>query len=215
MLSSTEKLLEKDFGSQVFKEWDLASIFGGTPARKYALINKALKKNELVRLCRGVYILGPKYRSKAISKFFVSTRMVAESYVSFESALSFHGWIPEGVNVVVSAIAKGRTRSFSSTLGEFQYIKIPINTYEFLSGVIRKELNGKPFLVATPLRALADYVYLKKIKWTGLAFLLEGLRIEIESLESLTAKDFDEVSAAYSSKNVLLFLQKLRESLGK
>jgi hypothetical protein len=215
MLSSTEILLEKGFGSQVFKDWDVASTFGGTPARSYALINKAIKKNEIVRLCRGIYILGQKYRAKNMSAFYVSSRMVAGSYVSFETALSFHGWIPEGVPVVKCVIAKGRTRNFNTTLGEFHYVKIPVNAYEFLRGVIRKEIGGKPFLIASPLRALADYVYFKKIEWVELNFLLDSLRIEMESLESLTVDNFEAVSAAYDSKKVLVFLQKLKEALGK
>jgi len=53
-----------------------------------------------------------------------------------------------------------------------------VNEFEFLGGVSRQTVNGKPFLIAKPLRALADYVYERKVKWIGIDFLLEGLRIE-------------------------------------
>lgn len=215
MLASTEKLLELGLGEQVFKDWNITSIFDGTPAKRYALLNKALKKQEIIRLCRGNYVLGAKYRAKQLSQFFIANRLVAGSVISFETALSFHGWIPERVNVLMSVIPKGRTRSFVTTLGEFEYIKIPFNTYEFLSGVVREEINGKPFLIATPLRALADYVYLRKIDWVGLDLLLEGMRIEMESLESLSTRHFEEVIPVYHSKRVLHFLQQLRNTLDK
>lgn len=213
MLNSTERLLDLGMGEQVFKDWNLASIFGGTPARCHALVNKALKKQEIVRLCRGSYILGAKYRTKMLSQFFIANRIVTGSVISLESALSFHGWIPENVPVTISVISKGRTRSFVTPVGEFEYIKIPFNPYEFLSGVVRKEINSKPFLIATPLRALADYVYHKKIEWSGLDFLLSGLRIEMDFLESLTSHHFDTVLPVYHSKRVLYFLQQLRQTL--
>ncbi len=215
MLATTENLLEKGFADHVIKDWNLTTVFGGTDARRYALMNKALEKGEVIRLCRGKYILSPKYRSHNISKFFVASQMVPNGYISAESALSFHGWIPERVNVVVSVISKGRTRSFDTVFGHFEYIKICVKEYEFLSGVVRKEVEGKPFLIATPLRALADYVYIKKLKWTGLDFLLEGMRIEMEELNLLTSKDFEELAHVYTSKSVLSFLKQLKKTLEK
>lgn len=215
MLATTETLIDKGFKNQVFKECNVASIFEGTPARRYALLNKALKKKEIERLSRGVYILASKYRSQNLSKYYIANRIVSGSYISFETALSFHGWIPEKVTIILNVIFEGRTRSFNTAFGEFKYITIPVNEYEFLSGVYRKELDNKPFLIAGPLRALADYIYIRKIEWTSLDFLVEGLRIEQETLESLTSHDFDELHSVYHSKRVLVFLQQLRKALEK
>jgi hypothetical protein len=215
MLVTTETLLEKGFKDQIIKEWDFAAIFRGTPARRYALIHKALKKGEIEQLYRGKYILGSKYRSKNISKYFIASRMIPGSYVSFETALSFHGWIPEKVNIIRNTIEKGRTRSFTTTLGEFEYIKIPVHQYEFLTGVCRKELDNKPFLVAAPLRALMDYVYINKIEWSDINFLLEGMRIEQEDLEALTTIEFNDLMTVYTSKRVHHFLSCLKKALEK
>lgn len=219
MLATTERLLDAGFKNQIIKEWNVISIFDGTPASRYGLINKALKKRELLRLYRGVYILSSKYRSPNMSKFYIASRMISGSYISFETALSYHGFIPEKVNVMMSAIVKGRTRSFSTEVGEFEYIKIPVDKYEFLSGILREELgeglDKQPVFIAGPLRALLDYVYVRNIEWTGLDFLLEGLRIELESLETFTARDFDEIKSLYHSKRVLFFLTQLRKAMGK
>jgi len=57
MLRSTEIIQQAGFGERIFTERELAHLFGGTPARRYGLVNKALAKNELVKIRRGVYIL--------------------------------------------------------------------------------------------------------------------------------------------------------------
>ncbi len=215
MLATTEKLLDLGFRDRVFKKWSFDCIFEGAPAKQYALIHKALKKGELLRLHRGVYMLASKYRSKTVNLFSIANQILPSSFVSFESALAFHGWIPERVNLTMSVIFKGRTRSVHTALGDFDYIKIPVRPYEFLSAVSSKKHDGESFLIADPLRALADYVYLRKIEWNGLDFLLEGMRIDIENLMLLGPKDFDAVWGVYQSKRVLFFLENLRKALEK
>jgi len=213
MLASIEKLQEAGFGKRVFTEKDLARFFGGTPARRYGLVNKALAKRELVRIRRGVYLLAEKYRTVKLSQFVVASRILHGSYVSFESALSYHGWIPERVAVVINVIKKGRTRIFDTPLGEFKYVFLPINEFEFLNGVARIEINEQAFFMAKPLRALADYVYDRKIEWTSIDFLLEGLRIEAEYLETLRLDDFKEVLPVFRAKRVRSFLRHLQKEL--
>jgi predicted nucleotidyltransferase component of viral defense system len=213
MLISTEKLQEAGFGERVFTKNDLARIFGGTPARRYGLVNKAMLKGELVRICRGVYILAEKYRCVQFSQFFVANKTVVTSYISFESALSYHDWIPERVAIVNSVINKGRTRLFDTPFGELKYVYLPVNPFEFLTGVSRHSINGQPFFIANPLRALADYVYERKIEWTDIDFLLEGLRIEPEMLNQLTQDDFIEIQLVFRSKRVQSFLQHLQQEI--
>lgn len=215
MLVSTEKLLEEGFKDRIFKDWNLVTIFPGTNGKRYALLNKAMKKGEVVRLHRGVYMLASRYRQKNFSKFFIANQMVPGSFISFEAALAFHGWIPEKVNLVRSVIPKGRTKCFHTPMGDFEYVKMPINKYEFLNGVSRKEMNDQAFLIATPLRALADYIYFNKVEYKNLSFLQESMRIEKEDLEVLTTNDFKEILLVYTSKRVLSFLQKLKKELRK
>lgn len=66
--------------------------------------------------------------------------------------------------------------------------------------------------MATPLKALADYVYSKKLDWEGLEPLIQSLRIEPESLP-FTAQEIDELSAAYQSPRVSRFLTSLKKDL--
>lgn len=215
MLNSTETLLDNHYGDKIFTDQDLFRVFDGSSARRYGLVNKALKKGEWLRLHRGVYILNQKYRTKMVGKYFIAGNMVHGSYISLESALSYHNLIPERVEMVTCVTFSGRTRFIKNKLGGFKYLKIPVNKYEFLTGVERAEIDGKAFLIATPLRAIADYVYEKKIKWSGIDFLIENLRIEEEELLNIPGQQFDDLMLVYSTKRVLHFLEKLRETLKK
>ncbi len=68
MLKSTAHLLESHLKNHLIRDEDLAYVFKGTSARRYALVNKAIKKGELIRLCRGVYALATKYLSHPFSQ---------------------------------------------------------------------------------------------------------------------------------------------------
>jgi hypothetical protein len=216
MSTLKEKIIEQGLTEHVLTDRDLRSLLDNTPAARYALINKALKKKELINIRRGLYILSAKYRHKILSSFFLANRIVPHSYISLESALSYYGWIPERVTTVTSIQACGRSKNFSTPFGEFVFYQPRINEYEFLTGVIRtQEIIGEPFFLASPLRLLADYIYLKKIEWEGIEYFTDNLRIEIEQLLEIDFKNCEGIKKVYASKRVDHFLDKLRRELKK
>lgn len=213
----TEKILETDFVDHVFTDTDLDGLLDETTtAARYGLVNKTLKKGEIIRIRRGLYVLAEKYRRKKISQFFLANRIVPHSYISLESAFSYYGWVPERVTTVTSVLALGRTKKFMTPFNEFIYYQLPINEYEFLTGVTRvEEIKQEPFFIAVPLRALADYVYIKKITWEGVDYLTNNLRIEREQLLRIPPDHFDEIKKVYRSRRVLHFLARLKQELKK
>lgn len=216
MTTLTERVIEAGFSDHILTDVDFGGLLDGTPAARYGMVNKALKKGELTKVRRGLYLLAEKYRRKKLSKFFLASRIAPHSYISLESALSYYGWIPEYVATVSSVIALGRTKKFTTPFGEFIFYRPKINEYEFLTGVTRvEEIKDEPFLLASPLRALADYVYAKKINWKGLSYLTDSLRIDIEDLMEVSSGDFVEIKTVYRSKRVLRFLESLRKELKK
>lgn len=216
MTTLRERIVQAGFANRILTDVDLNNMLDGTPAARYGLVNKALKKDEIVKIRRGLYILSDKYRQKKLSKFYIASRIVPHSYISLESAMSYHGWIPEHVNVTTSIIAVGRTKKFITPYGEFDFNQSPINEYEFLTGVNRiEDVEDEPFFLASPLRALADYVYIKNISWQNITYLTDGLRIDLEHLTRLNKHDFVEVKRVYSSKRVLHFLDCLKQELKK
>lgn len=213
MLKTTEILINAGLANKVFNNADFKELFPGTAASRYGLLNKALAKGEVLQLKRGAYILNQKYNNQKISKYYIASQIVPHSYVSLESALSFHGWIPEKVTVVSSVIHSGRSKSFLTEFGEFEYRFIPIQPYEFLTGVQRKTIDEQPFLIASGIRALLDLVYEKGYEWRGLDFIQESLRIEIDNLKIISNTDYKDINNVYRSKRVLKFLQNMLQEL--
>ena len=67
--------------------------------------------------------------------------------------------------------------------------------------------------MATPLKALADHVYVQRHDWQSAGPVVESLRVEDESLAELTGELFEEVMAAYKPGRVSRFLVGLRKDL--
>ena len=67
--------------------------------------------------------------------------------------------------------------------------------------------------MATPLKALSDYVYVNRRDWTGLEPIIKSLRIEPEEFENITSDGFDILLENYKSRRVQRFLKGLRKDL--
>ena len=183
-----------------------------TRAAIYAHVQRALKSGEVIQLRRGLYHL-----SSSVFPALVSTEMLANliygpSYVSLESALSYHGWIPEAVHNCTS-VTSGRPRHFDTPHGRFSYVRI--KQTPLMAGVLCEQATGGTFLVATPLKALADIVAARGLDWTGSGPLVSSLRIESEDIESISSEDFDMLDGVYYSRRARTFLAGLRKELRK
>lgn len=133
--------------------------------------------------------------------------------MSAEAALSFHGWIPERITQVTSVIATGFSRSFETPLGYFVYRKMPITTDCFYKGVVTEPYHQQRIHMATPLRALMDYVYWHKVKNADLDFLENSLRIEKTTLDEITLEEIDSLKPVYRASIVQDFLENVRQGL--
>ena len=183
-----------------------------TRAAVYAHVQRALKSGEVIQLRRGLYHL-----SSSVFPALVSTEMLANliygpSYVSLESALSYHGWIPEAVHNCTS-VTSGRPRHFDTPHGRFSYVRI--KQTPLMAGVLCEQATGGTFLVATPLKALADIVAARGLDWTDSGPLVSSFRIESEDIDGLTSEDFDMLDGVYYSRRVRTFLAGLRKGLCK
>ena len=134
------------------------------------------------------------------------------SYVSLESALSYHGWIPEAVHNCTS-VTSGRPRHFDTPHGRFSYVRI--KQTPLMAGVLCEQATGGTFLVATPLKALADIVAARGLDWGDSGPLVSSLRIDSEDIDGLTSEDFDMLDGVYYSRRVRTFLAGLRKELCK
>lgn len=194
---------------------DLLNAIPGTSHRRQALIKRAISKGELIHIRRGLYCLADRFRKNQMrvnppNLFTLAQKIYGPSYISFESALSYHGWIPEAVPTVTSATSK-RSRTFKTPLGLFVYIHIPCEP--FLVAVSQKSREKDSYLMANPWKAITDYIYFNKKDWKGMAPLLNSLRIEEEELKKTTNEELQELAASYRSWRIKKFIRGVKREL--
>lgn len=215
MQTITRQIIEMGLSEHVVSEAQLARILTGSPQRRHNLVDRALKAGELVRLRRGSFVLDPAFRNTPPHPFALAQAIVPGSYVSFETALAHHGWIPEAVYSTAS-VTPGRKKLELShpRFGHFSFHPLAMQRGYFLELVTRESLTGQTALIAKPARALLDLVCLRKTEWQGLGWLTEGLRIDYEYLRQITSADIRTLQLIYTQKRVNLFLSELARALG-
>ncbi len=116
------------------------------------------KAGRLYQLRRGLYTVALPFRKVAPDPFLVANRLMHGSYVSCQSALAYHGLIPEYVPVVTS-VANARPAHWDTPLGryEFRHVKA-----ELLWGYRLIDLgHSQRAFVAAPEKALLDLIHLE------------------------------------------------------
>jgi hypothetical protein len=196
--------LQKPF----FTRTELDIWVKGSVYRRDALLRRALAAGEIMRIRRGLYVLSSSYQKHKPDPLVLAQYVYGPSYISMESALAFHGWIPEAVYTVAS-VSLNRSRTFDTPLGRFEFVRIPQRTFYVGVDRIERPVFIEPVLMANPLKALADLVYVRRLD-EMLERLLNSYRIEPESLETLTAGQVDELEGHYSAARMDRFLNQVR-----
>jgi len=214
MTPLTELIIKSGNQHRILSSKQLERLLGGSDARRYGMVNRALKSGELLKVRRGLYVLSRDNRVTPVQPLALAQQMMSGSYVSVETALSFHGWIPEAVHVTASFTSGGKSLEFShDILGQFTFRSISTNPGYFLQAVTRHELHKQVALVAEPMRALIDMVYLRKLPWQGLGYLFDGLRLDEQLLRSAPVSDLKKLLAVYKGKREKNFIEELLRSL--
>ncbi len=180
------------------------------------LVDRAIRAGEIQRLKSGLYILERIYRKSELHPFSLAALLHFPSHISVETALSYHGLIPEAVYQVASVTLK-RTCQFETPTGVFTFSRVPVNSGS--AGVTCVKLDPLSWaFAATPLRAIADKIYLTRgITWRkdGIDYLLDSLRIEEGDLRQVSFKLYDEIHAAFRSRRVKEYLTGMKRALDK
>jgi hypothetical protein len=201
-------MLEQLRRSIPFEEFDyqtlLDSLRGYAHPRKK--ITTLLRKGEIIRVKKGLYLFGEKYRRSPYCRELLANLIHGPSCISLEYALHYHGLTPERAETVTS-VACSRSRSFDTPVGIFSYRKIP--RAAFSVGMDRIELDdGRSFLMAVPEKALADRVVAERggsslgTKKGLMRFLNDNLRIDTDVLSAFDIAVLDEAAVAYRSRRL-------------
>jgi hypothetical protein len=186
------------------EEIDIATLKAALKQYSFPIhaISDMTAKGHLIRLKRGWYIKGERYRKRSVSRTYLANVLYGPSYVSLEYALQYYGLIPERVTRLTSVTYK-RERRFSTPVGEFTYKRV--SREAFRTGMdLEIPTKGPSWLVAIPEKALADLIQAQ----TGLrlqtekdieTYLYWDLRIDPERFKALDVEAFFEIALAYKS----------------
>ena len=119
-------------------------------------LSRWVRSGRLVQLRRGVYAIAKPYRKVEPHPFLVANALRKNSYVSLQSALAFHGLIPEYVPACTS-VTTGRSEQLETPLGTYIYRRAKP---DYLFGFRQLEVASNQFVfVAVAEKALLDLVY--------------------------------------------------------
>ncbi len=111
----------------------------------------------LIQLRRGLYMLAGHRLQHAPHGFTIANRIQRGSYVSLQSALSFHSLIPEHVPVVTS-VTTTRPHLLEAGAGTYQFRHIHPDL--FFGYQTRDLWDGTSAFIAFPEKALLDLIHL-------------------------------------------------------
>ena len=119
-------------------------------------LNRWVKSGRVIRLHKGWYTLGEPYRHVRIDVNVIASTIKPGTYVSLQSALAFHGMIPEYVPETTCVIT-GRPLTIGTPFGRIRYRHIK---GEVFFGYSRYEVGMQHAFIAVPEKALLDLLYL-------------------------------------------------------
>ena len=171
------------------------------------------KEGRIIRLKRGMYVVNPNESGKLLSLGLIGNVLYGPSYVSMLTALREYGLIPARVEVVES-MTTHLTVSFENPVGRFEYHHCTKDYYSI--GITQREEEGISYLIATPEKALCDYIVctprlpLRFIKDTYI-FLEEDLRLDMDAFMEMNVDIFRQCAAVSKKQQAINNLIKILE----
>ena len=188
-----------DWPYSIIHDAEIARAFEASSNARHSAVKRALKASTLTRLRRGVYLIVAKTKIQLADERVLALYIYEPSFISLETALSCHGWIPEAVPVCTS-VTPNRAQQFSTPLGTFTYKHVPEKA--FYLGVERTVLPAGICFIAQPWRAVADYVYVYAKTWSSLADFEEDMRIDHQIVIASSRAQLKELASNYPSMRV-------------
>jgi predicted transcriptional regulator of viral defense system len=131
-----------------------------------------LKKGYLEKIRDGLYILS-KFKNE-INPIVLAGKIYEPSYLSLEFALNYYGIIPD-IPGTYSSVTSKTTKYLKNRFGNFTYQKVKP---DFFNGYETRSEKNISFNIATPEKALMDYLYLNKNNITADFNFWKEMRID-------------------------------------
>lgn len=166
-------------------------------------LSRWVKTGRLVRIHKGWYTLREPFRRIRLDQNIVACTIKQGSYVSLQTALSYHGMIPEYV-AETSCVTTGRPLSIDTPFGRIVYRHIK---KELFFGYRRENGNTQQSYIASPEKALLDLLYFTPgSEDTAYLAELRLQNLDVIDLKNLTAMA-DRLRVPRLSRAVQLLLE--------
>ena len=160
-----------------------------------------LKKGYIKKVKKGLYVL-----TSAIDRIdpvVLADRIYSPSYLSLEYALNYYGIIPD-IPGTYTSVSTRKTENFSNKFGNYSYQKIK---KELFTGYEIIQDGVLSYGIASPEKALFDYLYLNKNKFVAEFNFWKELRIDEEF--KFRKKEVENYKKLFQDKKVNLLVDSL------
>ena len=174
-------------------------------ANPMAKVANMAKSKKIIRVTHGLYVDDPN-----IDPLFLSSYIYGPSYVSFETALSMYGLIPEhAVAITCATCGKSKKKTYITPFGSYIYRDVPSKAFPEYTSLVNGE-GGIGYLIATREKAVCDKLYTIRAMKSHKAFielLFDDLRLDRDGIMSLDIKALEDLAPLYRSPNVRMLLE--------
>lgn len=163
------------------------------------VITKLTKDGWLIRLKRGLYAISDLSNRGflSLSPYVVANLLATESYVSFESALNYHGIFDQLTSKIIS-ISKKQYKTVELNSTEYSFVKVQDRWFFGWEDVT---VDNKSVRIATAEKALIDMIQFHKSKYS-VDLLIEKLR---DNRDSLNMDSLRECLSKMSATTIKIF----------
>lgn len=187
----------KPFYYKTFTLEELRNYFQHVPGSMKVQLSRLSKSGKLIRLKKNLYTF-PDFHPNA---FVIGQQMVSPSYYSLESVLSWSGIIPEGA-AAYTLITSKKTQQYTNEFGTFSYRHL---SPQLFFGVEQRKDGA---WIATPEKALLDYLYLHSRKFRPNFTCWQAERFD--QLEVLNFETMKLWASQYGMKKLGILVESLR-----
>ncbi len=171
-------------------------------------IKRDCDNNLLFRINRGIY-----EDNRNVDPFFLSQVILSPSYISFESALSYYGLIPERVYAVTSAsLNERKNKSYTNVFARYTYSDIPERVFPY--GLTLLKDDDYVARLASKEKAICDSLYkwrmVKSVKQLKILLFIDK-RVDEEEFSKCDMDILLKLAPLYKTNNLNLLVKLIRK----
>ncbi len=160
----------------IFTVKDFIRIFNVQPKTARSFLSFNAGRGNIRRVKRGSYM----FYDDQLGKFEIANYLYKPSYVSFETALSYYGIIPEMVYAIISATTNRNAKEVDLDGQNYQYRQIKKTLF---FGYEPIKIKNRLVLMADKEKALLDYLYLLSLKHNQINERIDLTKIDKKKLD--------------------------------